>query len=116
MMFTSFSVMAIDEQNIPFLKRGTAYKFNLSPGTHKILIDGGFNTGWSQDCPCEARLVVTADFKADRTYILNGEVRDNRMVAWVEDADTLKRVSKIDEEPYVRSPRDTSYPVFIPVN
>lgn len=114
--FTAFSVQAIDEKNIPFTRRGTAYSFKVSPGTHKILVDGGFNTGWGSDCPCEARLVVIADFQAGRSYRLKGRVKDNRMLAWVEDESTGQRVSQIAEEPYVRSPRDTYYPIIVPVS
>lgn len=114
-VFTAFSVQAIDERNIPFSRRGTSYKFNLTPGKHKILVDGSFNTGWGSDCPCEARLVVSADFKAGSAYRLNGKVKDNRILAWIEEVTTSKRVSAVAEEPYVRSPRDTVYPVFIPV-
>ena len=113
--FTAFSVQAIDERDIPFTRRGTAYSFKLSPGPHKILVDGGFDNGWGTDCPCEARLVVTASFQAGREYRLNGRVKDNRMQAWVEDKETGKHVSPVAEEPYVRSPRDTYYPVYIPI-
>ncbi len=112
--FTAVSVQAIDEKNIPFMRRGTAFSFKLSPGTHKILVDGSFNNGWGPDCPCEARLVVNANFQAGRSYRLRGRVKDNRMLAWVEDEATGKRVSGVAEEPYVRSPRDTYYPVFVP--
>ena len=60
--------------------------------------------------------MVRADFKAGQVYRLNGRVQDNRMLAWVEEDATGDRVSQIAEEPYVRSPRDTYYPIIVPVN
>jgi len=111
--FTAVSVEAIDERRIPFVRRGTLYKFKLAPGKHKILVDGGFNNGFGPDCPCEARLVVVGDFKAGHEYRLKGKVKDNRMLAWIEDIATSERVSNIASEPYVTSPKDTYIPVFI---
>ncbi len=99
-----FVVEAIDEQPISFFKTGTGFDFKLTPGKHKILMKAGFNRGWGDLCPCESRLVVTGSFSAGNTYRLNGKVVDNRIKAWVENADTGAIVSNTDEEAYVSTP------------
>lgn len=103
--WTYFVVEAIDEKTVSFFQTGTAHQFKLTPGPHKILATAVFNTGWGGLCPCESRLVVTANFQSGRTYRLNGEIKDNRMLVWIEDAATSQRVSDIASEAYVSRPR-----------
>jgi hypothetical protein len=111
--WTFFVIEAIDGQSVSFFKSGAIYEHTLTPGIHKILVRGSFNTGWGRACPCESRLVLVADFAAGQRYRVNGEVRDNRMVAWIENATTSQPVSNVAEEPYVTSPKDTGYVIVL---
>jgi hypothetical protein len=111
--WTYFVVETIDGRSIAFMKSGAAYDYSVAAGLHKVMVKGSFNTGWGGSCPCESRLVLNAEFVPGQSYRINGEVRDNRMVAWIENATTSERVSEIAEEPYVTSPKDTGYVVIL---
>lgn len=88
---------------------------HVEPGTRRITLRAAFNTGFGSDGPWESIVLLTTPVEAGKAYRINGEVRDNTFVVWLEDTKSGTRLREEGVGTWSRlAPSPTMIPVFIP--
>lgn len=82
-------------------------------GTRRLVVRASFSTQYGVG-PWEAIVFLTATVKSGRTYLINGEVRDNLYFVWLEDPQSHEKISAEGSAPYQPGRRDSA-PIFVPL-
>lgn len=86
----------------------------LKPGKRKLLVRMFFRPGITP--VYEGFVTLSADLSPGSRLVLNGRVDGHTVVAWLESADDLKRVTEEVSAPWwTASPNGAPTPIFVPV-
>jgi hypothetical protein len=118
-MFTwrSFVPLAVDNKPVSRSFWADAHDavVQVEPGVRRITLRATFNRGLGSGGPWEAIAVLQTTVEAGKTYRLNGEVRDNQFVVWLEDIKSGVRLAEEGSAPWGSVAQGQSIPIFIPV-
>jgi hypothetical protein len=111
-----YRLMALDGTFIrePFFVAGVKAKAKVSPGLHRAVVSAQFERSYSSGGPFEAIIMVPFEAKEGVAYRISGQVSDNKIDVWIEDADSGTRVSEIASGEYRAGSKQNTVPVFIP--
>lgn len=112
-----FALDAVDSKRVSrmFLEDTHRTVVTVEAGQRRLVVSGAFNDGFGGPGPREATMLLVADIEAGKSYRLNGEVRDNLIVTWLEDAETQQKASAEASGRYVSIRSNPQFvPIFIP--
>lgn len=113
----SYSLLTVDNEPVKHAPLSDRYDtvVHLSPGNHRLVVQAAFNGGYGSGGPWDAIVLLKASVEAGRTYRLNGDVRDNLYVVWLEDSLSNAKVSDEAASTFTSSRSGgTVVPIFIP--
>jgi len=112
-----FILRAVDSKpvNYSFMSDGRDDTIQVDAGERRLVVNAGFNAGLNSGGPRDAFVLLTVSIEPGRTYLLNGDVRDNLYYVWLEDVKSRQRASPEFSAPYRLTPQQVSSPIFIPV-
>jgi len=87
---------------------------NVDPGARRFVVRAAFNAGIGSGGIREAIVLLVAQIEAGKSYRLNGRVRDNQMVVWLEDLATGTRVTEESAANWTSVASQSYTPIFIP--
>jgi len=101
----SYSLVLVDDQPVRrgFMSSPHDSSASLPEGPHRFVVEASFNTGFGSGGPWGAIVPLRATVKAGQTYRINGIVRDNLFVVWLEDVATGAKVSEESSAAYARN-------------
>ena len=115
MDWKGFGVAAIDNKFVSLGLFGSydTTSFKLSKGIHSIVVTSEFNRGAWNSCPCQASAKLILNVKENHQYIVRGRVKGDKIIFWIEDKITHKRVTKTVSKPYHSEPQTVYIPIYI---
>ena|SRR5665213_51217 len=87
----------------------------VTPGERRLVIRAQFNTGMGNPLR-EAIIPLVASVEAGKRYRINGVVKEDRYVVWLEDESTGIKTSGEASATYVHAQNQPGFvPIFVPI-
>lgn len=112
-----YLLKAVDDVPVtyPFMSDGRDDTVKVDAGARRFVVKARFNTESFSNGPWGAIIHLPATVEAGLTYVINGEVRDDKCVVWLEDAQSRQKVSPEASSTYFVDRSQSVTPIFIPV-